>query len=60
MKDYELYLNKLVEDSIIAKGQRNDILLGLKEISGKLDTLITLKQVELSRQLQKPEQRSRQ
>lgn len=48
--DYSDYLNKLVVDSIETKGQINDLLCGLKEISGKLDTLITLKQVELSRQ----------
>lgn len=57
MSDWsEPYLNKLVEDSIIAKGQRNDILFGLKEISCKLDTLITLKTVELGRQQPQPPQ----
>ena len=57
MRDYEYHLNKLVEDSIISKGQMNDILFGLKEISGKLDTLIALKQVELGLPQQPPQQR---
>ncbi len=46
----EIYLEKLVEDSIIMKGQINDAIFGLQELSGKLDTLIALKQVELGRQ----------
>ncbi len=45
-------LNRLVENSIIAKGQSCDILFGLKEISSKLDVLIALKEVELGRQRQ--------
>lgn len=56
MRNYEDHLNKLVENSIIGKGQANDILFGLKEISGKLDTLIALKQVELGLRQQQPKQ----
>ena len=57
MKDYDLHLNKLVENSIISKGQANDIIFGLKAISCKLDTLIALKTVELGRQQpQQPQQ----
>lgn len=56
-RDYTDYLNKLVLDSIEIKGQTNDALFGLKEISDKLDTLIALKQVELSllQQRQEPQ-----
>lgn len=55
-KDYSFYLSKIVNDGITARGQINDILFGLKEISGKLDTLIALKQVELSRSQPQPQQ----
>lgn len=48
MKSYELDISKLAENSIIMKGQINDVVFGLKEISDKIDTLIALKQVELS------------
>lgn len=48
MKGYEIDISKLAENSIIMKGQINDVVFGLKEISDKLDTLIALKQVELS------------
>ena len=48
MKGYEFDISKLAENSIIMKGQINDVVFGLKEISGKIDTLIALKQVELS------------
>jgi len=54
--DYSIYLDRLVTDSIESKGTLNDILFGIKELSGKLDTLITLKQVELQRQPQQQEQ----
>lgn len=47
-KDYELYIDRLAENSIIMKGQINDVVFGLKGITDKLDTLIALKQVELS------------
>lgn len=53
-RDYTDYLNKLVLDGIGIKWQTNDALFGLKEISDKLDTLIALKQVELSL-LQQPQ-----
>lgn len=52
MKSYDLYLDKLVHDSITIKSQINDLAFGLKEISGKLDTLIAIRQAELSRQPQ--------
>nr|DAR54876.1 MAG TPA: hypothetical protein [Caudoviricetes sp.]DAW85052.1 MAG TPA: hypothetical protein [Bacteriophage sp.] len=48
MKSYEFDISKLAENSIIMKGQINDVVFGLKEISDKIDTLIALKQVELS------------
>ena len=54
-QDYSFYLSKIVNDGITASGQINDILFGLKEISGKLDTLIALKQVELSRSQPQPQ-----
>lgn len=47
-KDYEIYVDRLAENSIIMKGQINDVVFGLKGITDKLDTLIALKQVELS------------
>lgn len=47
-KDYEIYIDKLAENSITMKGQINDVVFGLKGITDKLDTLIALKQVELS------------
>ena len=47
-KDYEIYIDRLSEISIIMKGQNNDVVFGLKGITDKLDTLIALKQVELS------------
>lgn len=50
MKEYEVYLNKLVLDSIEAKSSLVDILLGIRELSDKLDTIITLKEVELGHQ----------
>lgn len=47
-KDYEIYIDRLAKNSIIMKGQINDVVFGLKGITDKLDTLIALKQVELS------------
>ena len=47
-KDYEIYIDRLADNSIIMKGQINDVVFGLKGITDKLDTLIALKQVELS------------
>lgn len=47
-KDYEICIDRLAENSIIMKGQINDVVFGLKGITDKLDTLIALKQVELS------------
>lgn len=43
MKGYEFDISKLAENSIIMKGQINDVVFGLKEISDKIDTLIALK-----------------
>lgn len=40
--DYTGHLDKLVFDGIEIKGHVSDIVLGLKELSGKLDTLIAL------------------
>lgn len=57
-KGYEIYLDKLVLDSIETKSSLTDILFGIKEISGKLDTLISLKEVELGRQQLRQEQQS--
>lgn len=61
-KDYSSYLDKLVHDSITQTCQSTDILCGMKEISGKLDTLIALKQAELSllQQRQEPLNRKEQ
>jgi hypothetical protein len=56
MKNYEFELNELAKNTIEMKCQGYDILCGLKEISGKLDTLIALKQVELGLQRQQPTQ----
>lgn len=57
MKGYEIDIFKLAENSIIMKGQINDVVFGLKEISDKIDALIALKQVELSLlQQQRPPQ----
>lgn len=47
-KDYEIYIDRLAKNSSIMKGQINDVVFGLKGITDKLDTLIALKQVELS------------
>lgn len=55
MKDYSVYFDRMVMDVIEEKCTLSDILLSLKEVSGKLDTLISLKQVELKRQPQPPE-----
>lgn len=46
--DYTGHLDKLVFDGIEMRGYVSDIILGLKELSGKLDTLIALQQVEVS------------
>lgn len=46
--DYTGHLDKLVLDGIEMRGYVSDIILGLKELSGKLDTLIALQQVEVS------------
>lgn len=55
-KDYSDYLNKIVVDGIETKGNTFDIICGLKEVSCKLDTVISLLQVGLSRQQQPQEQ----
>lgn len=56
MKEYEPYLDRLVMDGIEEKCTLSEILLGLKEVSGKLDTIIILKQVELQHQSPQQEQ----
>lgn len=55
--DYTGHLDKLVFDSIEIKGHVSDIVLGLKELSGKLDTLIALQQLEVSLLQQQQEPR---
>ncbi len=55
MASYDLYLDKLVVNSIEMKGHMIDILSGMKDLSSKLDTLIALKEVELGRQQQPQE-----
>lgn len=50
--DYEPYLNKLVTDRIEMKGYMLDIIYGIKELSGKLDTLIALETVGAAAQQQ--------
>ena len=57
--NYEPYLDKLVLDCIEEKAYMVDALAGIKEISGKLDTLIALAQVVVQRlpQMQEPQQR---
>lgn len=52
----EYSLTKIAEKSIAVNGQINDLLFGIKELSGKLDTLIALKQVELGLRQQQREQ----
>lgn len=46
MKNYEIYLDKLVSDGIEAKYSLSDIMLGIKELSNKLDTLIALNEAQ--------------
>lgn len=58
MKNYEIYLDKLVSDGIEAKYSLSDIVLGIKELSGKLDTLIALKEVESERRSQQPQRQA--
>ena len=57
MKRDDYNLNKIVYDLIELKSFASSILGGLYEISGKLDTLIALKQTELSLQQQRQEPR---
>lgn len=59
-QDYERYLDKLVVNSIEAKGYMVDLLAGIKEISGKLDTLIALETAGLGHQQQPKERQSQQ
>lgn len=55
MRDYERYLDKLVTNSIEAKGYMVDMLAGIKELSGKLDTLIALETAGAGHQQQPQE-----
>lgn len=48
-ENYSAHLDKIVLTGIETKEQTYDILFGLKEISGKLDTLIVLQQAELNK-----------
>ena len=48
MNRNELYLDKLTSDLIELKGYLRALQHQAQEISGKLDTIIALKQVELS------------
>lgn len=55
MRNYDRYLDKLVSNSIEAKGYLVDLLAGVKGLSGKLDTLIALETAVLGR-LQQPQE----
>lgn len=55
-RDYEPYLNKLVTNSIETKGYMLDIICGIKELSGKLDTLIALETVGATAQQRQQQQ----
>lgn len=46
LKNYEIYLNRLVSDGIEAKCSLEDILLEINELSSKLDIFIALKKTE--------------
>lgn len=56
--DYSLYLDKLVVNSIEMKGYMVDMLAGIKELSGKLDTLIALETVEAATPQRQQQQQS--
>lgn len=56
-RDYEPYLDKLVTDSIEMKGYMLNIVCGIRELSGKLDTLIALKTVGAATQQQQQSKR---
>lgn len=53
-RNYDIYLDKLVCNSIEMKGYMVDLLAGIKELSGKLDTLIALETA--AKQLQPQQQ----
>ncbi len=55
MQNCEPYLDKLVVNSIEMKGYMVDIICGMKELSGKLDTLIALESAAKQPQ-QQPQQ----
>ena len=57
-KDYALYLDKLVTDSIEMKGYMLDIICGIKELSGKLDTLIAVETVGATAPQRRQQQQS--
>lgn len=59
-RDYEPYLDKLVTDSIEMKGYMLDIICGIKELSGKLDTLIALETVGAAAQQRQQQRQSTQ
>lgn len=49
---YDIYLEKLVLNSIEMKGHMIDMISGMKELSGKLDTLIALQSAAIQPQRQ--------
>ncbi len=55
MRNYEPHLNRLVVGSIEMKSYMVDIICGIKELSGKLDTLIALESAAKGPQ-QQPQQ----
>lgn len=55
---YDKYLERIIIDSIEDRAALSDLAAGLKEISGKLDTLIALEQVALKAQLPQQQPKS--
>lgn len=49
---YDIYLDKLVVNSIETKGYMVDMIAGMKELSGKLDALIALQSAAIQPQQQ--------
>lgn len=58
---YDIYLDRIAQESIEARCNTETIIRQLQDIVGKLDTLISLKQVELQyRQLPQAQQQTTQ
>lgn len=55
--EHNRQLDRLIVDGIEERELLRDVAAGLKEISGKLDTLIALEQVEVKRQQERLLQR---